>query len=219
VETNTNSNRPELVKLKALLERAGEGDDASQVLSDPQKLEAILMCAAEGDESALPFIREFFDILPSMGDTLGAQQAEQLVMRALVGKNIVQREALERKLKQLRDELGGPNPQPLERLLVERVVLCWLHVHFAEVQFGLVSSISKIERDDYLQRQLDRTQGRYLAAIKCLETVRRLALPIKVDPTARTVERADCGTTCRPQGHATSEHIVRSPRHQPSPAP
>jgi len=187
----------QMLKLKDLLARAGEGDDASQDLSDPQKLEALLMCAVEGDETTLPFIRELFDILPSMGDTFGAQQAQHLVMHALAGKNIVQREALERKLEQLRDELGGPNPQPLERLLVERVVLCWLHVHYAEVQFGLASSISKIEREDYLQRQLDRTQGRYLTAIKCLETVRRLAIPIKVDVTvAGTAESAATGTTC-----------------------
>lgn len=183
--------------LKALLARAGDGDDASQDMPDSLKLEALLMCALEGDESTLPFIRELFEILPSMGDIFGAEQAEQLVVRALAGKNIVQREVTERKMKQLREELGGPNPQPLERLLIERVVLCWLHAHFADVQYGLAASISKIERGDYLQRQQDRTQRRYLAAIKCLETVRRLALPIKLDVTVAGALESQSRPACR----------------------
>jgi hypothetical protein len=170
-----------MLKLKDLLARAGEGDDAGQYLSDPQKLEALLVCAVTGDESALPFIRELLDILPSMGDVFGAKQAEQQILSAIAGKNIVQREALERKLEQMRDELSGQNPQPLERLLIERVVLCWLHSHYADLQYGLAASISTSERSDYLQRQLDRAQRRYLAAIRCLANVRRLALPIKVD--------------------------------------
>jgi hypothetical protein len=186
-----------MLKLKDLLARAGEGDDAGQDMPDSVKLQALLVCAATGDESALPFIRELLDILPSMGDTFGVQLAEQQIVSAIAGKNIVQREAIERKLKQLRDDLSGPNPQPLERLLIERVVLCWLHAHYADLQYGLAASISTSERGDYLQRQQDRAQRRYLAAIKCLDTVRRLALPFKVDVTVAGTVKSQPRPTCR----------------------
>jgi hypothetical protein len=187
-----------MLKLKALLARSGDGDDSSQDMPHPLELGALLMRAAKGDESTLPFIRELLDLYPSMGDKYGAEQAEQLVVNAISGKNTVQREALDRKRKQLRDELlGGPNPQPLERLLVERVVLCWLHAHFADVQYGLAASISRIEQGDYLQRQQDRAQWRYLAAIKCLATVRRLALPVKLDVTVAGAVESQARAACR----------------------
>jgi hypothetical protein len=41
------------------------------------------------------------------------------------GKNFAVREALERKINQLRDELAGPIPSPLERILCEWVALAW----------------------------------------------------------------------------------------------
>ena len=44
------------------------------------------------------------------------------------------REALPSKLELLRDELTGKNPTPIERLLVERVLACWLQVQVADIR-------------------------------------------------------------------------------------
>ncbi|HMC66385.1 MAG TPA: hypothetical protein VKI65_15730 [Gemmataceae bacterium] len=46
------------------------------------------------------------------------------------------REAIQIKLEQLRAELTGPEPSPLEKLLVERVLICWLQVHIADCTFA-----------------------------------------------------------------------------------
>lgn len=166
---------------------------------DRTSLEALLKRADDGDESAAPDIRKLLDQAPRLVNPLGgdlARNAERALVRAIVGKNVGQREAIYRKMKQLRSELAGPNPQPLERLLVERVVLCWLHVHHADCQYGQATKIT-LEYGEYLQCQQDRAQRRYLAAIKCLATVRRLALPIKVDVTVAATVESPTGPTCR----------------------
>jgi hypothetical protein len=136
-----------------------------------------------GDESSRGEVRRLLEEAPQLAGPLGgdlARNAERALVRALAGTNLAQQEAVARKMDQLRAELSGPDPQPLERLLVQRVVLCWLYVHHADCQFAAAGPIT-IEHGDYLQRQQDRAQRRYLAAIKSLATVRRLALPIRLD--------------------------------------
>src|SRR3954453_24006630 len=111
---------------------------------DRSLLEELIRRGSEGDESTLPLIRTMFDLFPSGSRILGgdlAHEAAQAFVRAITGNNLVQREALCRKMDELRSELGGANPEPLERLLVERVVLCWLHAHHADFQYGQTRSV------------------------------------------------------------------------------
>ena len=77
----------------------------------------------------------------------------------------------------LRDELAGTAPTPIERLVVERIVACWLQLHQLELSYGAQASMAN-ELATYYQRSIDRAQKRYLAAIKALAYVRRLARPV-----------------------------------------
>jgi len=76
----------------------------------------------------------------------------------------------------MRDELAGPNPSPLERMLAERVVLCFYQVeilsaHLMEMQRESISGAEP------LSRQLDGAHRRHLSAVRTLAEVRRLQLP------------------------------------------
>jgi hypothetical protein len=125
-------------------------------------------------------IRAMLDRLPDGARELGgdlAHEAEKAMVVSNTGRNLVQQQALYRKMEELRVELGGPNPQPVERLLVERVVLCWFHAYYADYQYASADNVTR-KHGEYLQRQQDRSQRRYLAAIKSLATVRKLALPV-----------------------------------------
>lgn len=156
-----------------------ESNVESTSSSDLTGLQSLLKRASSGDESALPGIRGILEALPESVRFLGgdlAQEAEQALIREITSGNIAQREALIEKLAQLRTDLVGPRTHPLERLLVERVVLCWLAVHHADIQYSLAENVP-VELGKYLQQQQDRSHRRYLAAIKCLATVRRLAMP------------------------------------------
>jgi hypothetical protein len=136
--------------------------------------------AESGDKSTLPVLREMLQ-QPGAVDLLGgdlARQAERSLIEAAAGKNLAFKEALTRKLELMRAELAGANPTPLERLLVERVVACWLQVQDADVRYAQARGDCTLAQADYYQRRMDRAHRRYLSAIKTLALVRRLALPV-----------------------------------------
>jgi hypothetical protein len=106
-----------------------------------------------------------------------ARLSQRTLIAKFSGKNLAFREALLRKLDVLRAELAGPEPTPVERLLAERVVSCWLHLHHLEQIYSQKDSMS-LELGDYYQRSIDRAHKRCLAAVKALAVVRRLAVPV-----------------------------------------
>ena len=55
-----------------------------------------------------------------------AAGAQEFAVDVVAQTNLAIKEATPRKMAALRAELEGPDPGPIERLLVERVVFCWL---------------------------------------------------------------------------------------------
>jgi len=144
-----------------------------------QYLHDVTERARQGDQTALPSLRLLLQD-PAAVDYLGgdlAREAQRMLIDRYSGTDLLLKEALSRKLELLRAELSGPNPTPLERLLIERVVACWLQVQDADVRFAQAKNLS-LEWGDYYQRRMDRAHKRYLSAIKTLATVRKLALPV-----------------------------------------
>jgi hypothetical protein len=58
---------------------------------------------------------------------------ESALVAQCVGPNLLRQEAVRATLAALRAELAGPSPTLLERLLVERVALCWLQALQADM--------------------------------------------------------------------------------------
>ena len=165
---------------------------------DGDRIKKLAKRANKGDDEALGELRTLlgtaeWDVLVNrFGDM--AEHAEAALLAKVCGDNRVFAECVRRKLETLRLDMSGPSPTPIERLLVERVVACWLHVYQADHQaaLNLEKSVGMCEQ---LARIQDRAQKRYLSAIKTLVVVRRLALPIKLDVsvagsvTTKTAER------------------------------
>jgi hypothetical protein len=146
--------------------------------TDDQLL-AVANRAQKGDKTALPALREMLKD-PGLVNALGgdlAMQAQLTLINKFSGENLLYKESLTRKVRLLRDELAGSNPTPLENLLVERIVACWLHLHHLEVIYAGKESMS-LELGSYYQRSISWAQKRYLAAIKTLAVVRKLAVPV-----------------------------------------
>jgi hypothetical protein len=64
------------------------------------------------------------------GDLAG--QAQQGRLNLMGGVDLVSKESVQRQLDEMRLELSGPDPTPLESLLVQSVLPCWVQVHFAD---------------------------------------------------------------------------------------
>jgi hypothetical protein len=130
--------------------------------------------AERGDAAALARVKPVLND-PEIADLLGnpAVGVERQIIGHGSGNNLLRKEAMAERQRQLRAELAGPRPSPLERLLAERVALCWLHLHLIESSyFATASMAAALAGHD--QRCLDRAQRRFLA------DVRRLALSVLV---------------------------------------
>src|SRR5687767_252834 len=92
------------------------------------ELKRLLRKADKGDRSVLPALRAITDTLPGFWTAVGGDLAqlarEALIKAATGGKNLLAHEAIEQKLSALTQELAGPAPAPLERLLIERITVC-----------------------------------------------------------------------------------------------
>src|SRR5262249_19911699 len=151
---------------------------------------------------------------------------------ALAGEDLLRREALLRKLDLLRAELAGPTPSGLGRLLVERVGACLLEVQGAGLRYaqgptppqGKGGGLPKGQDLGYaegrtqpeakgsaLQKCMDRAHQRFLAAVRTLAQVRRLALPVLLAQINVAPHQADI-----PQRSSGSEAAPRltAPTHE-----
>jgi hypothetical protein len=146
------------------------------VPTDPKELQKVLDRAQRGDERTLPVLRELLKqpyYLDACGDL--ARHAEDALIRKHAGENVAVWEELFCKAAALRAELAGPASTPLERVLVERIVACWLHLYHLEMVYA---GSHGMEWAAHHQRCLDRAHKRYLSAIKTLAVVRKLAVPV-----------------------------------------
>jgi hypothetical protein len=142
------------------------------------ELKKLLDKAQAGDASVVPTLRKLFEN-PAAVDYLGgdlAREAQQQLIRNFAGNNHLFAEALPRKLDLMRKEIGGPNPSPLEKLLVERIISTWLHVHQLEAEYAGGRGMT-LTKASYYQQAIQRGNKCHLSAIKALAQIRRLALP------------------------------------------
>src|SRR3954454_901066 len=93
------------------------------------QMDALLKKAAKGDESCLPQVRALLSD-PDRGEIMLANcgSSAEWLRRAIAlkasGGNLLAREAIKKKIDEVRAELEGPNPTPIERPLAERASLC-----------------------------------------------------------------------------------------------
>jgi len=150
---------------------------SAELASKPaESLSELLKRGRSGDPSSLQKILQNPDLVDGFGGNL-AMQAEVSFVNALAGDDLVFKEVLKRKMERLRAELAGPNPTPIERLLVERVVACWLQVQDADVRYAQAKDLST-KWGEYYQRRMNHAHKRYLSALKTLALVRKLAVPV-----------------------------------------
>ena len=163
-------------------QRAGQAD-----------LAQLLKKAEAGDRSVLPQLRQVLDGDPDLWRGYGnlAGHAEASLAMLAAGQNLLLAESLKRKLAELKAELGGESPSPLERLLVERVSASWLQTAYFD---GLVAQAGGAgeARLKVLRQQQDAAHRRHLAGIKQLAVVRRLLRPA---PSPLELLRAPVGET------------------------
>jgi hypothetical protein len=137
--------------------------------------------ANAGSATALQDLRQFLDdhseVWHHVGDA--ARICERMLVELVAESDNLLGESLVRQIESMKDELGGPQPTRMERMLVDQIVASWLGLQHAHMTATVNGSIS---RADYRQRRLSACQQRYFRASKALAQVRAL-LPKKLAPT------------------------------------
>ena len=147
---------------------------------DEDRLAELVQRAQQGDVAALPLLREALEGDPSLWQEYGdlAAQAQEAWLQLLAGTDYLLAEAVRLKLAALRQELSVEGASPLEKLLIERVIACWLQTCYSDSVYAQAKGPSSTPsvRQELMKRQ-DSSQRRYLAAIKQLALVRKLLKP------------------------------------------
>src|SRR5262245_43843735 len=141
------------------------------------EIRAVVAQAKKGETAALPRLRELLDAHPVLWQRYGdlAAQAERLWVALAAGPDQYLRECLLRQAEAKRQELAGPDAGPVERLLVERVVMTWLQLYYVDAITAQAAAKDEPPRvATYRGKRQAQAQRAYLAALAALTTLRRL---------------------------------------------
>jgi hypothetical protein len=113
---------------------------------------------------------------------LAASTMASFAMRQIIKQvpDAAAQAVLWRGLAQQQYELGYLASSPIERLLIEQVLVCWLHVYMAQVDYETAIGTATVARGVYWERRLTAAQSRYLRAIDALARYRRQIRPTPV---------------------------------------
>jgi hypothetical protein len=108
-----------------------------------------------------------------------AKRGQWVLVKTISAEEPLMEEALEARMQHMRAEIAGENPTPLEVLLTERVVACWMLVELFDVFMTAQLNKDNERRTSisYTLKMLkwqESANSRYLAAIRELARVRKL---------------------------------------------
>jgi len=165
---------------KASLRVAARVKPGSLSDAEDDDFRRLLGPAQEGDAKALAKLRPLLD-KAEVWDSLGnlARHVEEAWLNAITNSNKLVREGYQRRAAELRRELLAAGDSPLERVLIDRVVVTWLQASHADATYAslLTGDGHTWAEGKYRQDRQDRAHARHLKAVKALATVRRLLVP------------------------------------------
>ena len=101
--------------------------------------------------------------------------------------------SLHQAAKSLQHELGDKEATPLERLLIQQVVMAWTRLAIVEYAYtDVVSEKSSYQRLKYWDGRLNASQRRFLRASETLARIRKMNLPaVQVNIAEQQVNQLD----------------------------
>lgn len=125
-------------------------------------------------------LRKLLDEYPELWRGVGSMAKRVLnnIARCYYGKNAYAQELAVRQANDMRDQLGFKDAPPLEKILIEQVLVCYLNPYSLELfaAWKVVESHAT-EAGLYWDRRLTGAQGRFTRACESLAKVRRLSRP------------------------------------------
>ena len=163
----------------------------SELIENKAKLMALIDRAQDGDEGALPVLRKVLDEAPRIARFVDlARNVERSIIEKMSGDDVFLQEAIPRNLKAMKREIAGENPSPLERLLVERITVCWLELQYFQAIYTQNLGSFSLAQSDSHQRRIDKAHRRYLSSIKALAQIRKMGPAVQINIAEKQINTA-----------------------------
>jgi hypothetical protein len=120
-----------------------------------------------------------------------ARQVRATLIGERAGDSALFYEAMQHGLAEMEAELGYGQASPLERLLIEQVLLGWLEYHDLQdrKQYQLKQGCSMAQME-FLDKRVSRAHHRYLQAIGTLAKLRKRSVAVQVNIAQQQVNLA-----------------------------
>lgn len=141
----------------------------------------LLRAARQGDDEALKALPEVYERLPRLLSVIGnaSQFMECIILEVhpFTGDKVTH-QAMRLELQRIRQGLGYEQSSELERMVIDRLVLCWLQLNEAE-KWKFNSEQDGVERQwaSLWDRRIQIAHKNFLDAAKTLAQVRKLLYP------------------------------------------
>jgi hypothetical protein len=168
-----------------------DSESISELIEGRGKLMALIDRAQDGDEEALPVLREVLDEAPEIARIVDlARNVERSIIEKMSGDDVFTQEAMPRNLKAMKREIAGENPSPLERLLAERITVCWLELQYFHAIYTQNLGSFSLAQSDFHQRRIDKAHRRYISSIKALAQIRKMGPALQINIAEKQINTA-----------------------------
>ena len=137
----------------------------------------IMRRAEAGDTAVVPMLRKMLREDDEELIDAGHLARMALARAATREGDLLTREVYLAQMERDAEELAGPNPSPLEKVLAERVSISRFRCYYYECLCLMHLGQGSLELDDHKHKRLARAQRDFLSACRALAQVRKLELP------------------------------------------
>lgn len=177
-------------------------------LPSREQFDQMRMLANQGDQGAQASLKRLLDDHEDICEQLGnvARHAQQSLIHLISDHDFLISEAIQRKAIQMRRELAGAFPGPLEILAAERVVAAWLGLQWVETHCARAEGDVRVA-GFWLRRQAQAARL-YDSAVKSMLLMREL-LPSSNEPVIRLIDRTGAVKAATDAGRRTKAMEAR----------
>ena len=123
-------------------------------------------------------LRQFFDGDPELWRASGnmARRTLDHLLRTYYSQSAYIRECVSRRVKEMREQLGCEESSPLEQILIEQILVCWVNLYVLEINSATkLCESHSTEAGLYWDRRLTGAQRRFRRASESLARIRKLS--------------------------------------------
>jgi hypothetical protein len=157
-------------------------------VSEPKKEDLLVLYRATNKAKPKPedvkAMRDYLAKYPKQAEAIGdlAVQVEHRMLETAFSNNKAGEIATDEYMYNMRKGLGYETASPVERTLIQHVVLCWFRLYLTENRYEsrMQESLS-LAQGLYWEKKLSANQRRYLRAIETLARVRKMNITVQIN--------------------------------------